>query len=75
MELKKYTVMLLYPDYATDGNTETFLDWVEAPAPSDAEELAKYHAVQKNPDTCDDEDDFLVLFVCEGWAKDVRTGE
>ena len=63
--MKKYSVLLLYPDYANDM-AETYFSWVEATAPAAAVALARAEAVEANHMDADDVDNFKVLLVVEG---------
>jgi hypothetical protein len=64
--LKPYSVLLLYPDYATDGRTETHYAWVEAHDPSAAVAEAQRHALAANAWSDTDPADFIPLLVIGG---------
>lgn len=64
--INRYTVLLLLPDYMSDG-TETFSTVVDAPTPRNASEQAKleaHHTIFSVKS--EDADDFLCLMVIEG---------
>jgi hypothetical protein len=66
--MKNYSVMLLYPDYLSDGH-QTFYTWVHAAGPADAVHRARIEAMTSNgwtPDDVADEEDFICLLVTEG---------
>lgn len=63
---KPYSVLLLYPDYANDGGTETYYAWVEAPDPLAAIALARRQAFAAQVGVVFPPDDFAVLLVTEG---------
>ena len=75
--MKKFTVLLLYPDYAT-GNfgQDTYQAWVEASTVQEAKELAQLEAVQRegraDDEELDDPDDYFVLAVYEGHLEDIK---
>ena len=63
---KPYSVLLLYPDYANDGGTETYYAWVEAPDPLAAIALARRQALAVQVGVVFPPDDFVPLLVTEG---------
>lgn len=65
-----YTVLMLYPSYVTDSNDETYLTCIHAGSVPEAKTLAQKEAAQDN--LIDDWDDFIVLYVAEGWHPDVK---
>jgi hypothetical protein len=63
---KPYSVLLLYPDYANDGGTETYYAFVEAPDPITAVAEARRQALAANDGVEIQPDDFAPLLVTEG---------
>ena len=63
---KRYSVLLLYPDWANDSGTETYYAFVEAPDPNAAVAEAQRQAVTTNEWTDVDPADFAPLLVTEG---------
>jgi hypothetical protein len=63
---KPYSVLLLYPDWANDGGTETYYAFVEAPDPTQAVGQARRQALAANEWTNVEPDDFAPLLVTEG---------
>ena len=64
---KRYSVLLLYPDWANDSGTETYYVFVEAPNPNAAVAEAQRQAVTTNEWTDDvHPTDFAPLLVTEG---------
>jgi hypothetical protein len=63
---KPYSVLLLYPDYVTDGGTETYYAFVEAPDPNAAVAQATRQAVAAQEGVAYEPDDFAPLLVTEG---------
>lgn len=61
-----YSVLLLYPDYANDGGTETYYVFVEAADPLDAVAVAQRQAVAAQDVEIDDPADFAPLLVTQG---------
>ena len=61
-----YSVLLLYPDYAGHGGTETYYAFVEATDPIDAVAAAQRQAVAAQVVDIDDPTDFHPLLVTEG---------
>jgi hypothetical protein len=75
--MKKYTVLLLYPDYMTDGpeGSETYLAWVFAATPVQAVTRAQLDAKEASDYDCDEEqnpEDFRALAVFKGHHDDIR---
>ena len=73
--MKKYTVLLLCPDYVADEfGKETYLAWVEAESPGHAIAQAQKMAWVDNTKGKDDPlvpDDFHPLLVVEGHHSDL----
>jgi hypothetical protein len=64
---KPYSVLLLYPDYATDDyGTDTYYAFVEASDPIDAVAVAQREAVAAQDAEIDDPADFAPLLVTQG---------
>jgi hypothetical protein len=63
---KPYSVLLLYPDHANDGGTETYYAFVEAPDPIAAVEIAQRRALITNEWNDVDPNDFAPLLVTQG---------
>ncbi|TXG96128.1 MAG: hypothetical protein E6R08_10165 [Nevskiaceae bacterium] len=78
--LQPFSVLLLYPDYATDNyGQETYLTAVMAADPEQALALARKEAVDSNTTsegecTIDNPSDFFCLAVFEGHHHDVQPG-
>lgn len=77
--MKPYTVILLYPEYMTDGRVETYFAHVEAENLDAAARLAQEEAARENH--IEDEYDemaspqpgeFDVLFVFDGHQYDAQ---
>lgn len=64
--MRPYSVLLLYPDYANDGGTETYYALVEAADPLAAIAEAKRRAVAAQEGIEIDPDDFAPLLVSAG---------
>jgi hypothetical protein len=64
----KYSVLLLYPGYLSDG-PETYLAWVVARDPQDAVAMAQIVAAGEDQQC---KDDFKVLLLVEGHHNDVK---
>jgi hypothetical protein len=64
--VKPYSVLLLYPDYANDGGTETYYAWVAATDPSAAVAEARRRAYAANEGEIMTPSDFDPLLVTEG---------
>ena len=64
--LKHYSVLLLYPDWANDGGTETYYAFVEAPDPIAAVAEAQRQAATTQIVEIDDPTDFAPLLVTVG---------
>lgn len=70
--MKPYTVLLLYPPRLQEDYPdlpETYLAWVKAKNPKDAEIKAKKQVGRAN---CTTGQDFDVLFMAEGTLADVK---
>ena len=63
---KPYSVLLLYPDYANDGDSETYYALVEAPDPNEAVAEAQRQAVAAQDGIEIAPDDFIPLLVTPG---------
>jgi hypothetical protein len=63
---KPFSVLLLYPDYANDGGTETYYAFVEATDPVAAVAEAQRQALAVNDWDDTDPTDFAPLLVTEG---------
>jgi hypothetical protein len=61
-----YSVLLLYPDHANDGGTETYYAFVEAPDPLAAIAIAQQRALSTNEWNDVDPNDFAPLLVTQG---------
>jgi hypothetical protein len=63
-DVKTWTVILLYPDYATDGNVETYTSFITCTNPRDAARSAQLEAHAE----CEyiEADEFHPLAVLEG---------
>ena len=64
--LRRYSVLLRYPDYANDSGTETYYAWVEAPDPIEAVALAQRQALATNEWDDVEPNDLAPLLVTEG---------
>lgn len=67
--MRKYTVILMYPD---DGNPlQSYMAWVEAKDPAGAVEAAQ---LEGEKDNCGlvHADEFDPFFVCRGHVKDLN---
>lgn len=72
---RKYSVLLLYPDYLSDGPT-TYYHLTEAANPKKAAARAQRAAAQAQVEgACNDYEDFLVLLVIEGHHDDLPVYE
>lgn len=69
MATTKFTVLLLYPDYLNDTGAKTFYTHAHAPDLGAAIQVAKDEAAYQAH--IDNPDDFALLFVCAGFAKDM----
>jgi hypothetical protein len=63
---RPYSVLLLYPDYANDGGTETYYAFVEATDAIDAVAVAQRQAAAAQVVEIDDPTDFAPLLVTQG---------
>lgn len=75
MELKPYTVILLYPDYVTDDFGETFMTSVDAIDPVAAVREARLECLDSNKWTGEDAyplEDFRVIAVMAGKHEDLN---
>jgi len=72
MKTKKYSVLLVYPDYlASNFGQETYLAYVEAESPFQAVALAQNEAANAATDAVDLTTDFFPALVCEGHIEDL----
>ena len=72
--IKKFTVLLLYPDYMNDGGHETFMTHVEARNVKSAENKAQKEAASfEGNSACNDVTDFAVISVIEGHLQDIKS--
>ncbi len=72
--MKKYTVLLLYPDYlANQYGEETYLSWTESKGPEQAISLAQAEAFEESEydPQSGDPSDFAVLICIEGHHGDL----
>jgi hypothetical protein len=63
---KKYSVLLGYPEWMTDGNTETYYAFVEAAGPKEAVAEARARLLKTQELYAGVPEDFAVLLVTEG---------
>lgn len=71
--MKKYTVLLLYPDYIADSYGEdTYLGWVVADSPEKAVKKAQREVMNRQPSDLRRAADFLCLAVFDGFHNDLR---
>jgi hypothetical protein len=63
---KPYSVLLLYPDYANDGGSETYYAFVEARNSIESVAVAKRQAIAAQEGVIFPPDDFAPLLVTEG---------
>lgn len=63
---KKYSVLLQYPDYMTDGQVETHYSFVEATCVEHAIEAARQKAIETTQFPNEDQADFITLLVLKG---------
>lgn len=74
--MKKFTVLLLYPDYlATQYGEETYLSHVMADDVTAAVKHARKDAFWVNRPDATDGTDFKVLFVAKGHVNNLFAGE
>lgn len=72
--MKKYTVVLSYPDYTQNGNEgETFMAHVEARSPILAAKKAMRLAFAQNHGSIDNWGDFGIVAVFAGHHDDLKT--
>lgn len=70
--MKKFSVLLLYPDYLAENfGQDTYFTHVEAEAPAVAVTTAQREAVHGMVDTCAEVDDFHPLLCIEGHHTDL----
>lgn len=68
MRKRWYSVLLLYPDYMSDG-VKTYYDFVQAYSPMGAVLLARLHCTDANKNEIDNPYDLLVLLITRGRNK------
>lgn len=61
-----FTVVLLYPDYATDGDVETYIESARADCAEDAVGIVQFKAHIAQVDSGTPPDDFRPVAVFEG---------
>jgi len=67
--MKKYSVLLMYPESMTDGKVQTYYAWVEAISVAECSLKARACAHFDNPEI--KASDFELLLVIEGHNKRV----
>lgn len=68
--LKKWSVLLLYPDYSTDDyGQETYYAWVKAKNPKEAVTEAQLEAQRHNDSAIEEPSDFFPLLCIPGHIK------
>jgi hypothetical protein len=67
----KYSVLLLYPEHASEDYGETYYTYVSASDPSEAIHHAQQNAFRDNSENYDALD-FRPVLVIRGWKKDVN---
>lgn len=71
--MKKWTVILLYPDYAAETyGHDTFMTSVEAEDPEGAVREARDEACDALEERPDNPEDFFVVAVIEGEHEDIN---
>jgi hypothetical protein len=78
MKIRPFSVVLLYPDYLSDGN-EAYYGFVRAQSPAEAVSKAQMQAARAyrrsdhgdQDDLCELADDFKVCLVFKGHRKGV----
>ena len=74
--MKKYTVLLLVPDYfAETFGQDTYHDWVEAASPTGAVYKARDNAWDTHKCMHCNKADYYPLAVYEGWHKEITPGK
>lgn len=68
--MKRYTVILLYPDYMNDTGQETYITKVEGEDLEDAWIMAQAAAVVDNDMEFEEADDFAVLATFDGHVQE-----
>lgn len=69
--MKTFTVVLLYPEYLSDGRAETFTTAVEAEDVEEAVVEAQHEVVENNDLTLKEMENFDPAFVCEGEVQNI----
>jgi hypothetical protein len=72
--MNRYSVLLLYPDYANDTGIETFYGWTAAATPVQAVAQVQKEATAANGNEIYDPADFAPLLVMEGHVEAVHYG-
>lgn len=77
--LKKFSVLLMYPDYlaSSEGYGETYFTCVEAKSVKDAEHKARRNCINENnwdSEDVESHEDFAVVLVIAGDHKDIQSG-
>lgn len=75
MRPKKYTVLLAYPDYLTDGRSESYAAWVCSRDEEEAVSCARRKAGKDNEMEPEELDDLAVIAVYEGHLIDRKSGK
>jgi hypothetical protein len=68
--MKKYSVLLLYPDYYGDYGHENYLAHVMAETPGKALKAAREKCISDNP-PIDEPEDLLCMLLTEGHLEDL----
>lgn len=68
--VRKYTVLLTYPDYMTDSRSEAYVAWVYARSEEDAVLHARHKAGKQNEMEPEELTDFAVIAVYDGHLVD-----
>jgi hypothetical protein len=66
--IKKYSVLLSYPGYITDGDQQSYYTHTEATDRDGAVKAARQEAYEANKDYIDDPNDFAEILVIEGYC-------
>jgi len=69
--MKKYTVILMYPDYAADNYGDTWCQAVNATDPAHAVTVAQEECMADNKSSIDKADDLKPVSVFEGDHNDL----
>ena len=71
-KLKRFTVILSYPDYLTDCDPETYVNCVLAEDFSDAIAKSQRKAAKLNEVDVDCHEDFALIGAIKGWVMVYR---